>query len=381
MTDFIDLDLVSGQVIQVGNTTTGAGQVQISNTSDGQVIASLDQILNFGGSTTKTSSSGVLTIDIYGRVLGFATPDDFYFSVQTFTATSGQTVFTPTTRNANYITGQDLILQNGILLSTSDYTETSTTFTLNVGATVGDQLTCMSMRAIASQDEYAYANIVVQSIAGAVVTYDVVLNPFQAIIAGQSMTFINTGTPTIYTVSSVNYTTREITFTASVTGVSTGASIYYYRAITSSYPTFTRYEVNLTTTGSYTPTTWSINNGYEFAFINGVALPDPDYNIVSGAITAFPANVTGTLTIIQFNVNNLGTCVSYQANVVTYTDTGVADYIFSYGTNAFNLYANGTYMIPSSDYTPLTTHYTFTITPNNNTTVLQQQTFSRTGAA
>jgi hypothetical protein len=377
---YIDLDLASGQTLVVGNTTTGTGQIAIRNTSDGQVIASLDQFLNFGGATTKTANASTLTIDIYGRVVGFEVPDDFYYSSQNFTATSGQTLFTPTARNPAYITGQDLIFKNGVLLLTSDYTETSTTFTLNVGARAGDNITCISMRCKTNAKAYIPANIIVQSVSGAVVTYDVVSNPYQYIIAGTQISFTNVGTPTTYTVSSVNYTTRQITFTSSVTGVTIGQQIYYARPNNYSYPAFSRYEFDLTNASTYTPTTWDVDSGFELLFLNGIVMPDPDYNIISGAITAFPDNATGKMVNIQFNANNLSTAVGTPVNSVTNTTTGVSDYAFSFDPNAFNLYDNGVYLIAGTDYTVGTDHYTFSVTPTNNTTILLQQTFTRTNA-
>ena len=155
--NLIDLDHSTGQVIQTGTTTSsiGDGLIAVNNTQDGRLIASLDVFLpQIPAGSYLTGSAATITVDRYGRVVGFTAPDDFYFSRQDFTATSGQTVFTPTARDASYIAGQDLILQNGLLLSTSDYTETSTTFTLNTGATTGDILTCISMRAVSSSEFY-----------------------------------------------------------------------------------------------------------------------------------------------------------------------------------------------------------------------------------
>lgn len=382
MANSIDLDLVSGQVIQVGNTSsgTGAGQIAINNTPDGQVIASLDQFLDFGGALTKTANASTLTIDIYGRVVGFAAPDEFYFSTQTFTATSGQTVFTPTARNANYITGQDLIFQNGLLLSTSDYTETSTTFTLNVGATLNDRISVISMRAKASSKTYVDSNLTVSSVATSVVTYDSVTAPWQDIVVGSEMTFSNVGTPTTYTVSAVNYTTREITFTTSVTATA-GNKIYHHRNSNDSYPTFMRREADVTTAGSYTPTLWNYHNGYELIFINGCILADADYDIVTGALTNFPANATGKVVTIQFNDNNLTTPVGDVTNLNQFTVPSQTIYNATFTANAFNLYANGVYLIETSDYTTGTNQYTLASTPDNNTTILLQQSFTRTGAA
>ena len=63
-TNIIDLDASTGQAIRTGTTTTGTGQVRVVNTIDGQVVAALDQFLDFGGPTTFTGAASTVTIDI-----------------------------------------------------------------------------------------------------------------------------------------------------------------------------------------------------------------------------------------------------------------------------------------------------------------------------
>lgn len=147
-TNYIDLDRSTGQLLSTGTTTVGTGEISVTNSPDGRVVASLQQFLDFGGAYTQTSSVANLTIDIYGRVVGFETPDNFYFTKQSFTATSGQTVFS-VTRASGYISGQCFVLQNGCLLDTSEYTDTggsTGTVTLSVGATTGDIITIVSFK-------------------------------------------------------------------------------------------------------------------------------------------------------------------------------------------------------------------------------------------
>ena len=147
--NIIDLDLRTGQLIETGTTSVGTGEVSVTNTSDGKIVAQLAQYLDFGtGVYSKTSSVAKLTIDIYGRVVGFEEPDSFYFTKQTFTATAGQTVFN-VTRSAGYISGQCLVLQNGLLMQTSDYTDTggsTGTVTFATGRTVGSIITIISFK-------------------------------------------------------------------------------------------------------------------------------------------------------------------------------------------------------------------------------------------
>jgi len=69
-------------------------------------------------------------------------------TIQSFTATSGQTVFN-VTRSAGYISGQCLVFQNGILQNTSDYTDTAGstgTVTFATGRTAGVGITIISFK-------------------------------------------------------------------------------------------------------------------------------------------------------------------------------------------------------------------------------------------
>ena len=149
-TNNIDLDQRTGQLITTGTTTVGTGEIAITNNNQGNIVASLQQYLDFGGAYTKTSAVANLTIDIYGRVVGFETPDDFNYTQEIFTATSGQTVFT-VTRGSGYIVDNCWVMQNGCLLDESEYTDTSGstgTVTLATGATTGDIITITSFKSV-----------------------------------------------------------------------------------------------------------------------------------------------------------------------------------------------------------------------------------------
>jgi len=63
------------------------------------------------------------------------------------------------------------------------------------------------------------------------------------------------------------------------------------------------------------------------------------------------------------------------------TVSGQTTYPFVYTADALNIYANGVLLVPISDYNSGAGNYTLTATPNNNTTVLQQQSYARAGAA
>ena len=145
----IDLDMGTGQILSTGTTTTGTGEIEVTNNSDGKVIASLKQYLDFGsGIYQKTASAATLTIDIYGRVVGFEEPDDFFITIESFTATGGQTIFN-VTRGSGYISGQCLVFENGILQDEADYTDTggtTGTVTFTTGRTAGVYITIISFK-------------------------------------------------------------------------------------------------------------------------------------------------------------------------------------------------------------------------------------------
>jgi hypothetical protein len=376
----IDLDVRTGQLIETGTTTIGAGEIAIANNASGKVVASLAQLLDFGaGVQTLTGSASTVTIDIYGRVLGFTTPDGFYYTRYNAVATAGQIVFTPTARQASYITSMDLVFQNGVLLDTTEYTENSTTVTLTNACAVGDNVSIISMRAIAQGNSYISLAITVQSVATATVTYTSL--PYQNIVAGDIHTFLNTGTPTQYTVSSYNAATSQITYTTTVTGVSAGQTIYEYRANGTSYRPFSRWTASVTAISTYTPTTWALHSGFEKVYLNGTSVNDQDYDLVSGAITNFPAAATGLLTFIQFAENNQTIPIGNQQSVAVNTVAGVATYNYNFDQNAFELYNNGALQIITSDYTQGSSSYTLTTTPTTNLNLLQQTTYTRIGTA
>lgn len=381
-TNVIDLDARTGQLLVTGTTQTGsgAGELNIVNSPDGRVVAQLATLLDFGtGVITKTASVATLTIDKYGRVLGFQSPDDFGYTLDEFVATSGQTVFTPTARSAAYFVGQCLVFRNGCLLDESEYTDTTTTVTLGTGAILNDRISIISMSAVSTSAYYSSTQLVVSSVASNVVTYSATYLPTQEINAGDVMTFANTGTPTQYTVSSVNYATRQITFTATVTGVTAGAIIYQYRAAASGYKPISRWTANLSNQSSYTPTEWAFLSGSEKLFLNGLAVNDLDYDLTSDL--SFIQNVSGLLTVIQFAPNILTTPIGASASVATNTISGQTTYNFSFDANAFELYFNGPLLDRGSDYTTGSGSYTLSITPDTSATTMQQVTYQRTGVA
>jgi hypothetical protein len=381
-TNNIDLDVRTGQLLTTGTTTVGGGEIAITNNPNGTLVGSLSQFLDFGGSPTYTGAVSQLTIDIYGRVVGLIPPDGFYYTSWEAVATAGQTVFTPITRNASYINGQDWVFRNGVLLvPTGDYTETTTSVTMLNPCAVGDVITVISFRSTSTAVYYANMDIAYSSGSGTnTLTYSNL--PSQIINPGDVLTFANTGSPTQYTVSTINYTTKQIVFTTTFTATA-GNSIYRYRALGSTYRTFSRWDIPLSAVSTYSPTTFQIVSGAEILFINGTIVNDQDYDLASNVLNNFPSTVTGNLTIIQFAHNNFGVPSGSPSLISTYTVNGQSVYTFSYDADAFELYENGCLAVPGAgkDYSTATGTYTLTPTPTNNITVLSQQTFSRTGAA
>jgi hypothetical protein len=157
-TNIIDLDERTGQLIQTGTTSVGTGEIDVINNADGKIVAALKPFLDFGGPYTQTSSVATLTIDIYGRVVGFAPPDAFYYTEEQFVATASQTVFN-VTRSSGYIINNCWVFQNGILLDDSEFTDTggsTGTVTLTNPASSGDQIYIISFRSYnASTGNYA----------------------------------------------------------------------------------------------------------------------------------------------------------------------------------------------------------------------------------
>lgn len=434
-TNYIDLDVRTGQLTRTGTTTTGGGQLAITNNPNGTLVGTLQQFLTFpNGASTYTASAANITIDIYGRVVGLVPPDNFYYTSNQFTATAGQTVFTPTARQANYITGQDWVFRNGVLLDTTEYTENSTTVTMNSACAAGDVVNILSFRSVNANAPYYDSLQITYSSGTGTNTCTYASLPYQTIAAGDKLTFGNslgatitagsfvvgtwytilsvgttnftligassntvgvifqatgagtgTGTaavtPSQYTVSSVNYATKQITFTTTFTATA-GAIIYRFRAANASFRSFSRWTTSLSAATNYLPTQFQIYSGGETLFLNGGLVNDQDYDLVSGTITNFPAVASGTLTIFQFALNNFGVPNGSPAIVSTNTVIGQTAYIFNYDANAFQLYNSGMLQFLNSDYTASTgTSYTLANSPTSVNNILSQQTFNRTGAA
>lgn len=376
---FIDLDARTGQTIIAGTTSNNIndGFLSVTNNTDGTMRVNLQEFLNFGaGIYTKSFTAATLTIDVYGRVVGFQEQDQFYYTETVYTATAGQTSFSNT-----HTVGWILVFRNGILLDTTEYSETSTTVVMSNACVAGETVVIIYMRGVSTSAAYEALNITIASSTTNSITYSDA--PYQIINAGDLLTFTNTGTPTTYTVSTINTTTKVITFTTTIAGATAGNSVYRYRAAGANYAPFSRYSQDVTAITSLTPTTYAVQNGAESIYVNGCQINEIDYDISGSTINGFPAPVTGKFTIILYAPNNLAVPASNIANTTAYSTSGQTTYPFASNPLSMEVYANGAILAKGSgyDYTASASNFILTTAFNNNVTLLNQQTFARTGAA
>lgn len=373
----IDLDARTGQVTRVGTTSVSSadGLLSVTNNTNGTMVVSLEKFLNFGnGVYSKTVTPSQLTIDIYGRVVGFVQQDDFFYTSSVFNATAGQTVF-----SVSHIVGQCLVFRNGLLLPSSDYTETTTTVTMTTACAVNEKIQIISMRVVSFDNYYSLLGITIVSSTSTTVTYTGL--PNELIKVGYKLAFSDGGTT--YTVSAIDTTTKVITFSTTIAGATAGNNIYNFRATGASYAPFSRYEVDVSNISSYTPTTFDINNGFEEIFVNGSGWNEIDYDFSGNTINGFPSNVTGKIVFILYTPNNLGVPCSNITNNVAYSAINQVTYPFTSNPLSFELSANGVMLVEgaSYDYTASDVSYNLVTPFTNNFTLLNQQTFARLGAA
>lgn len=382
--NYIDLDARTGQLTRAGTTAISSadGLLSVTNNTQGSMVVSLQKFLNFGsGVYSKTFNSATLTIDVYGRVVGFTQPDEFFYTEQVFSATSGQTAFL-----ISHTVGTLLVFRDGILVGTGEYTETSAGFTLSNACVAGQIIIAIIMRATSTDQYYEHINAVIASSTSNSITY---VDPlYQIINAGDLICFAATqpgptDTPTLYTVQSINTTTKTITFTTSISGATAGFGAYRSRAAGSTYAPFSRYEFDVSNINSLTPSNFTIRNGFEMIYFNGVQINEIDYDLSGNTVGGFPAPVTGKVTFIMFSENNFSVPASNVVNTVAYSINGALSYVYPNNPLSMEVYANGALLTKgaSYDYTATAAGYNLTTAFNNNFTLLNQQTFARIGPA
>ena len=382
--NFIDLDLRTGQLTKAGTTAISSadGLLNVTNNTSGSMVVSLERFLNFGGGVySKTFNAATLTVDVFGRVVGFTQPDDFFYTESVFIATAGQTTFSVT-----HVVGNILVFRDGILQDTSNYSETTTTVVLANACAAGEIVTVYNMRAVSTDQYYETLNVSIVSSTANSITYSA--PAYQIINAGDLLCFAAAqpqpaDTPTTYTVQSVNTTTKTIVFTTSIAGASTGFGAFRRRPAGSTYRPFSRYTVDLTAANSYQPPEFTIRNGFEMVYVNGTQLSEIDYDLSGNEIGGFPSSVTGKLTFIMFSENNFGVPASNVTNTVAYSISGALSYVFPSNPLSMEVYANGALLAQGTglDYTANPSGYNLVQAFDNNFTLLNQQTFARIGPA
>lgn len=383
-TIYIDLDKRTGQLTQAGTTgiNSADGLLSVTNNTNGSMVVKLDKFLNFGsGVYSKTFTAATLTIDIYGRVVGFTQPDDFFFTESVFSATAGQTTFSVT-----HVVGNIMVFRNGLLLDTSNYTETTTTVVMNNACAAGEIVVVINMRAVSSDIYYEIVNLSIASSTSNSITY--VDQPYQIIESGDLLVFAATqpdptATTTAFTVSSINTSTKTITFTGTISGATAGLNVYRKRNASAAYRPFSRFTYDVTNITTYQPANFTLNSGFELIYVNGVQINEIDYDLTGNVLSGFPSSVTGKLTIFQFAPNNLNVPASNITNTVAYSVAGVSFYTFQNNPLSMAVYANGALLTKGAtyDYSAASTGYTLVTPFDNNVTLLNQQTFARMGAA
>lgn len=295
--NIIDLDYRAGQLIETGTTTVGTGEIAISNNDQGVVVASLAQLLNFGtGVYTKTASAATITIDIYGRVVGFESPDDFYYSMTAFTATAGETVFS-VTRGSGYITGQCLVFENGLLMNPSDYTDSSSAVTFGTGRTAGDIITVISFKSVNTGTPYASftrnsATLTNQS------TYTA--SGF-TLVSGNELLFLN---GTVVNSQDYDIVGQDITFIGNATG---DLEIIQWTNNNLGVPNGTPVNVDTYTVIGQTLYSFSYDPNAFNLYNNGVLqLETVDYSVATGSYTLATAPTANTNILVQQTFNRTG---------------------------------------------------------------------------
>jgi hypothetical protein len=382
--NFIDLDQRTGQLTQSGTTAISSadGLLNVTNNTNGSMVVSLEKFLNFGaGVYSKSFSAATLTVDIFGRVVGFTEQDEFFYTETVFVATASQTSFSVT-----HVVGNILVFKNGCLLDTSLYTETTTTVVLNTACAAGEIVIVYNMRAVSTSQYYEVLGTTIASSGSTTIVYGDATD--QIIEAGDKLCFAatqpdGTSTQTTFTVQSVNVSTKTITFTTTISGATAGLFVFRQRAAGAAYRPFSRYTFDLVNASSIDPSNVTVRNGFESVYVNGTQFSEIDYDLSGNAITGFPANVTGKMTLIMYAENNLGIPASNVTNTVAYSVSGALTYPFTSNPLSLEIYANGVLLAQGSglDYTASTSNYNLVTAFNNNFTLLNQQTFARDGAA
>ena len=300
--NIIDLNARTGQLIQTGTTTVGTGEIAVTNNPQGQVVASLAQLLAFpGGAATYTSSVATLTVDTYGRVVGFTAPDTFYYTMTAYDASSGQTVFS-VTRGTEYLSGNCLVFQNGCLLDTSQYTDTggsTGTVTLAVGAHLNDIVTIISMASITVATSTTYnsfsRNSATLSNVGSYTASGFTL------VSGNELLFLN---GTVINAQDYNIVGQTISFVNSVSG---DLQIIQWTNNNQGHPNGNPSNIDTYTIIGQALYSFTYNPNAFNLYNNGVLLLETvDYSVTTGSYTLAQTPTSNLNILVEQSFNRTG---------------------------------------------------------------------------
>lgn len=382
----IDLDVRTGQNTKYGTSSVSQadGLLNVSNNTSGAMTVALQKFLNFGdGVYSKTFTSQQLTIDVFGRVVGFSNQDQFYFSEYTARTIAGQTTFPFSISQYSMA----LVFLNGILLAESEYTQSPSGITLNTSPTTGSVFYTMLMRAVASSNYFNPLQIAaVTRVNDSTFIFNV--PPVQTLNVGDLLTFDNVGTPNAYPLVSVDYVNRTIVVDTTSHVLPNdvnmiGKPVYLLRQASVAYPPFSRVNIDVNNATSFTPTQFYVKNGFEQLYVNGAQFNEIDYDLKNNTFSGFPAALSGEIDIIVFSANNLSIPCSNMTNTVAYSVADQVVYPFTANPQAMEIYANGVSLVEgiTYDYIADTISYSLLNPIPNNNTLLNQQTFANDGAA
>jgi hypothetical protein len=297
-TNIIDLNYRTGQVIQVGTTSVGTGELAITNNADGLLQASLAQLLTFpGGATTYTSSVATLTVDRYGRVVGFVTPDSFYYTMTAHVATSGQTVFS-ITRGAEYTTGNTLVFQNGCYLNQSQWTDGSSQITLATGANLNDVVTIISMASVSASTSTTYNSFTVNS---ATLSSQANYTASGWLVSGNELIFLN---GTVVNAQDYNIVGQVISFGTAVSG---DMEVIQWTNNNQGQPNGTPQNTDIYTIIGQTLYPFSYNPLSFNLYNNGVLLLETvDYTVTTGSYTLSQTPTSNLNILVEQTFNRTG---------------------------------------------------------------------------
>ena len=376
--NIVDLDLRTGQVTTSLTTVSGiaSGELATTNVAGGTAIASLSSILNLGGSTSTYLPGPNVTVDRYGRIIGFGSADAAYQSTSYQTATAGQTVFN-VSRTAGYLNGDCWVFVNGAFRDSASYTDAFSGITFGSGLNAGDWVAIVSFRNQSTSAFYEDLGVTVASVSGNTLTFS--NRVWQNVQPGNVITFANSGTPAQFTVSS--FTSTTITFTSAPTAT-VGSGVYRFLAASVFYPSFSRFNQTITNVSTFSPTSYMVHSGFEFLFLAGRIVIAANYNITSGNIN-FTGNQSGALAVINMAANNLAQPVFGALTQTQGTSIGVALYtVPTYVANSLLIFYNGLLLRQGTDYTTTSSSsITLTTTPTVATDMITATIFTSSGSA